>query len=165
MLPALVLAAAWVTLAAVGLRLSVIDAREHRLPNALVLPLYPLGLIALAAHAALRADLTVFLHGVAAAVLMFSVYVVLYATGDGIGAGDVKLAGALGLFLGPLGWDAVALGLAGGFVLGGVYALHEVATGSAHRGTRIAFGPFLLAGAGLAAAAWAGPWHPWVKIG
>jgi leader peptidase (prepilin peptidase)/N-methyltransferase len=64
-----------------------------------------------------------------------------------MGFGDVKLAGVLGLYLGFVGWSAVAVGMASGVLLGGVLGIALLASGRASRGSRIPFGPFMLAGA------------------
>jgi leader peptidase (prepilin peptidase) / N-methyltransferase len=64
----------------------------------------------------------------------------------GIGLGDVKLVGVLGLFLGYLGWDAVAVGMFAAVLLGALGGVVQIATGRATRRSRIPYGPFLLAG-------------------
>ena len=69
------------------------------------------------------------------------------ASKRGIGAGDVRLAAVLAMFLGYLGAQYVFQGLALGFIIGGVVALLLFITRKANRNTRIAFGPYLAAGA------------------
>ena len=69
------------------------------------------------------------------------------ASKRGIGAGDVRLAAALAMFLGYLGAKYVTQGLALGFMLGGVVALLLLISRKATRNTRIAFGPYLCIGA------------------
>ena len=61
----------------------------------------------------------------------------------GIGLGDVKLASLLGAAFGPTD-GIVAIGLS--FVLGAGVALGLLATRKARLGTRVCFGPYLLAG-------------------
>jgi leader peptidase (prepilin peptidase)/N-methyltransferase len=68
----------------------------------------------------------------------------------GLGLGDVKLAGLLGLYLGWLGWRPVLVGTFAGFLLGGLLGVALLAARRAHRRTAIPFGPFMLAGALLA---------------
>ncbi len=64
------------------------------------------------------------------------------------GGGDVKLAGALGTFTGPVGILLVVF-LAS--LLGGLIALGLLATGRIRRREYLAFGPYLcVAGAGMA---------------
>lgn len=65
----------------------------------------------------------------------------------GLGGGDVTLGLLLGAFVGFRGLVDVALGLATGFVAGGVWAVALVASRRATGRTRFAFGPFLILGA------------------
>ena len=69
------------------------------------------------------------------------------ASRRGIGAGDVRLAAVLAMFLGYLGAQYVFQGLALGFIIGGVVALLLLITRKATRNTRIAFGPYICIGA------------------
>jgi leader peptidase (prepilin peptidase)/N-methyltransferase len=69
------------------------------------------------------------------------------ASKRGIGAGDVRLAAVLAMFLGYLGEQYVVQGLALGLILGGVVALLLLTSRKAVRNTRIAFGPYLCIGA------------------
>jgi leader peptidase (prepilin peptidase)/N-methyltransferase len=65
----------------------------------------------------------------------------------GIGSGDVRLAPVLAMFLGWMGWSYVYMGLASGFILGGIWALALMFMGRANRSGHISFGPFLCVGA------------------
>ena len=69
------------------------------------------------------------------------------ASRRGIGAGDVRLAAVLALFLGYLGVAYVFQGLALGFIIGGFVALLLLISRKANRNTRIAFGPYICIGA------------------
>jgi leader peptidase (prepilin peptidase)/N-methyltransferase len=73
--------------------------------------------------------------------------VLSFISKGGIGSGDVRLAPMLAMFLGWLSWQHVYIGLASGFILGGIWALALIVTGKASRSSRIAFGPFLCIGA------------------
>jgi leader peptidase (prepilin peptidase)/N-methyltransferase len=64
----------------------------------------------------------------------------------GLGWGDVKLAGILGLYLGWLGLAVLAAGLFLGYLLAAGAGLGLIAAGRASRKTQLPFGPFLLAG-------------------
>jgi leader peptidase (prepilin peptidase) / N-methyltransferase len=141
---------AFLYLAAISVVLTVIDLDVHRLPNAIVLPSYPVAalLLGLAALEHGRQPLQSALLGAAG---LYAVYFLLaLAYPAGMGFGDVKLAGVLGAYLGWLGWEAWMIGLVGGFLLGGVTGIALLATGRAGRKTKIAYGPFLLLGALLA---------------
>lgn len=133
--------------AAVLVLLAVVDLRTRRLPNAVVLPMYPLLLVGTWAAAALgqlkpeTAWTAVACMGAAWLVL----WLVALFTG-GLGYGDVKLVGVMGLVL---GWDsayAAALGaLILPMILGGLVSVPLLMLG--RRGTELPFGPFLAGGA------------------
>ena len=65
----------------------------------------------------------------------------------GMGFGDVKLAGVIGLFLGWLGWGPLAVGAFSAFLLGGLFSLVLVMTRGATGRTAIPFGPWMIVGA------------------
>lgn len=144
-------------LAVAGAALAVIDARQRRLPDRLTLPSYPvalalLGLAALLLPGGGRPFLGALL-GMGSALLLFGAQAVIYP--DGLGWGDVKLAGILGLYLGWLGLAALVAGLVLGYLLAGLAGAGLIAAGRASRKTQLPFGPFLLAGT-LAAIALSG---------
>jgi leader peptidase (prepilin peptidase) / N-methyltransferase len=118
---------------------------EHRLiPNAITGP---------AAVAALVAGLALDLDGVpeqliagAAAAAFF--FAAAWAYPRGMGMGDVKLAGVLGLCLGKAVAPAILMALFAGVLVGGVVmARVGVAAG---RKTKVPFGPFLALGGAIA---------------
>lgn len=63
------------------------------------------------------------------------------------GGGDIKLMAVCGVFL---GWRYSLLALAIAIFLGAVYGVRMLAIGKADRKSRIAFGPFLCIGMGIA---------------
>ncbi|WP_337006554.1 MULTISPECIES: A24 family peptidase [unclassified Microbacterium] len=132
----------------IGGWLVVIDARTHRLPNRIVLPTLA-GLIALAAVDALVTGRgTSFLRALLGMLILGAFYAVLRGISRaGMGGGDVKLAAVIGLVLGWHGWQALAIGGAAAFVLGALYAFVLVLLRRADGTTRIAFGPWMIAGA------------------
>ncbi|MDY6052037.1 MAG: prepilin peptidase [Rothia sp. (in: high G+C Gram-positive bacteria)] len=134
-------------------RLWVIDVREHRLPDRIVLPLYVLvGVPLLGAIALVSSDPLAHARQVAVGgVLMFGFYGLMRLASRGaLGLGDVKLAGVLGLLLGyfsPLNllWGNLLI-----FLAGGLYSLVLILARRATGSTHIAFGPFMLLGTTLA---------------
>jgi leader peptidase (prepilin peptidase) / N-methyltransferase len=66
----------------------------------------------------------------------------------GLGMGDVKFSGLLGLALGWAGWQSVLLGVLAGFVLNAVVALLVMVI-RRDRGGEVPFGPAMVAGAAL----------------
>ncbi|ALV44495.1 leader peptidase (prepilin peptidase) / N-methyltransferase [Arthrobacter alpinus] len=127
--------------------LSAIDIHTHTLPNRYVLPAYPIAGALLVAAALTSGSPASLARAVGGAALMVVLYWILWALHpSGLGFGDVKLAGVLGLYLGFLSWQHVALGAAAGFVLGGLWALAHVASGRGTIKSPIPFGPSMLAG-------------------
>ena len=142
---------AYLFLAAVGTALALIDLDVHRLPNTLTYPSYPVALLLLGLAAALGSDsgsIVRALVGGVAALLFYALLVVVYPAGMGLG--DVKLSGVLGLYLGWLGYGVLVAGLFLGFLLGGLVGILVIALGKGGRKTKVPFGPFMLLGALLA---------------
>ena len=158
-LPALL----WVT--AAGVALFVIDLDSHRLPDEIVLPSYPVVAALLLAGGLVTGELPV-LRAVLSAALWLGLYGLLWAGtgGRGMGLGDVKLAGLLGLVLGWLGWGPSVLGLFAGFALGAAVGVGLIAAGRMTRRTPIAHGPFLLGGAALGVFVGTAAWHGWLVV-
>jgi leader peptidase (prepilin peptidase) / N-methyltransferase len=141
---------AYLYLAAVSVALALIDIDLKRLPDALTLPSYPVALVLLGAAWLLGSDGSL-LRAVLGGVVAFAFYfLLLFAYPAGMGFGDVKLAGVLGLYLGWLGWGILAAGLFLGFLLGGVFGIVLIAAKRAGRKSKVPFGPFMLGGALLA---------------
>jgi leader peptidase (prepilin peptidase) / N-methyltransferase len=139
---------AYAGFAVLSVVLAVVDVRTHRLPDRLVLPAYPAAAVLLSAAALLAGEPGRLLATLGGAIVLFAFYLALGMLRPGaMGGGDVKLAGVTGAFLGFLGWETVFAGALAGFVLGGIFGLALLVLRRARRDTRIAFGPFLLAGA------------------
>jgi leader peptidase (prepilin peptidase)/N-methyltransferase len=143
-------------LASVGLALAAIDLDTKRLPNALTLPSYVvLGLLFLV-PALVDGDWSAYLRAWLAAAALFGFYFLLAVVyPSGMGFGDVKLAGVLGLALGWLGWGELVVGGFLGFLLGALIGGGLMLVRKAGRKSKIPFGPFMLLGA-LLAILWGG---------
>lgn len=165
-LPAALLAlVAFLYLAAISVALGLIDVDVHKLPNAIVLPSYGVGAILLGGSSFLSGDWSALLRaGIGMAVL----YVFYFALGvlypKGMGFGDVKLAGVLGLYLGWLGWGPLAVGAFSAFLLGGVFAIALIALKRIGRKGGIPFGPWMLAGAWIGIFAGSAVWHGYLSL-
>ena len=157
--------AALLWVAAAGVALFVIDVDLHRLPDGIVLPSYPVVVALLAAGGAVTGELPV-VRALSSALVWLAVYggLWLLTGGRGMGLGDVKLSGLLGLLLGWLGWGASAVGLFAGFAVGAVVGVGLIATGRLTRGAPIAHGPFLLVGAGVGVVTGAAAAHVWLSL-
>ncbi|MBB4684663.1 prepilin peptidase [Amycolatopsis jiangsuensis] len=120
-LPAWWLPVPWVV-AVLGMPLALADLRHHRLPDVLTWPAYPA--IAIALVLAATGGGPRLLTGAVAGCLLFggAHLLVHRLSAGGLGAGDVKLSGALGAVLGALGGETpiVAAALAATASLTGI---------------------------------------------
>jgi len=111
--------AAYLYLGAVLTVAAVIDARTFTMPNALLLPSYPVGVALLAVAAG--TDGTWWPLGRAAiamaAIGAFYLVIALVAGGHRMGLADVSLGGLLGLVLGRVSWSALSTGVILGWVI------------------------------------------------
>ncbi|MEH0110330.1 A24 family peptidase [Tersicoccus sp. MR15.9] len=142
-------------LLALAVVLTVVDVREHRLPDRLLLPGVAVSALLWVAAFTIAGPeaggVGAMLRTLAAGAALFAGYLLLRIVHPpGMGFGDVKLAGLLGLHLGAAGWAHVAAGTMLAFLLGGVGGAVLLLTGRARWRTAIPFGPFMLAGAVLA---------------
>jgi leader peptidase (prepilin peptidase)/N-methyltransferase len=141
-------------LGALGVSLAAIDISVQRLPDALTLPAYPVLVILLTGTALIEHHTGALVRALAGGLVLAAVYLVLALLRPGqLGGGDIKLAGLAGLALGWLGWPDLVAGAALGFVLSAVISLGLLAARRITLRSQICFGPFLLAGALLAALA------------
>lgn len=137
--------------AAVLVALAAIDLDVHRLPDRVLLPATAASVLLLglqqgvapvAGQSWARALLAGAVVGVGHLVLAL-----LTAHRGGLGFGDVKLAGWLGILLGWWGWGAVLGGVVAAVLVGGLGALVLLLTRRAGPGTHLAYGPALACGA------------------
>ena len=139
---------AFLYLMAISIALTAIDLELHRLPNAIVVPAYVVGAVLLLAAAILAGEITVLLWALVGGAAMFAFYFALALVyPGGMGMGDVKLAGVLGIFLAFLGWQELIVSVAAAFVIGGVVSVLLIAMKRADRKSGIPFGPWMLVGA------------------
>ncbi|MWV59494.1 prepilin peptidase [Rathayibacter sp. VKM Ac-2754] len=127
---------AGLVIAAVSVPLVLADVRRHLLPNVLTVPI-------LAAGAVQAPEEVPTVAGVAL------VLGALHLAG-GLGMGDVKLGAGLAFPLAALGSGRAAAGVGAAFLLAGVWTLPQLLAGDR---SRVAFGPFLLAGFWIVVAA------------
>ena len=143
-----VVGVAFLYFAAISIALAAIDLDTHRLPNVLTLPSYIVAIVLFAIAAFLSGDWPGLLRSAIAGAALFAAYFAMaFAYPQGMGLGDVKLAGLIGVYLGWLGWGSVIVGAFGAFVLGGAFSVFLIATRRAGRKSGIPFGPWMLAGA------------------
>lgn len=153
---------AFLVLGVLGTGMAYVDLRRHLLPDRLTVPTLAAGAVLLAAAALASEDgASAYARAWAAAgalLLFYLLLALIYPAG--LGLGDVKLAGALGLHLGWLSWSAVVVGTLASFFIGGVVGAVLLLARRATRGTAIPFGPAMLVGA-LVAVVWTEPIVAW----
>jgi leader peptidase (prepilin peptidase)/N-methyltransferase len=144
-------ALAWLGAAAVVL--TGVDLACHRLPDRVTYPAFGGCAALLLLDAAVTGSGAALARaGVAALVTLALAAAARLASPAGLGLGDVKLLGLLGLVLGWAGWGVLLTGVFLGFLLGALASLLLLSTRRAGWRTAVPFGPPLLAGAYLALA-------------
>lgn len=113
---------------------------EHRIiPNKVLIA----GLIIGAGIAIPTDDGSMLVERAIAGAAAFGILFIVAIVSRGMGMGDVKLAGVMGLYLGK----AIAPSLLIGFLIGAIYGLFLIARqGKAARKQKVPFGPFLALG-------------------
>lgn len=148
---------AYLWFAGAGIALAVIDLDCRRLPNAIVLPSYPVLGALLVLSAWWQHDWWALARaGIGGTALFAFFFAVAFAYPAGMGFGDVRLAGIVGGMLGYLSWSALVIGAFGGFLLGALVGVAILAGRRGDRRTALPFGPFMI-GAALAAIIMAAP--------
>lgn len=142
---------AFLYLVAVLIALAFIDYDTHKLPNALTLPSYLVGVALLVPAAVLDGEPHRLLSAVIGMAGLYALYFTLaIVKPGGMGFGDVKLAGVIGLYLGFLGWGPLLVGAFLGFFLGGLGGAAAIAARRAGLKSKIPFGPYMVLGAMVA---------------
>lgn len=136
-----------VFLTPVGVALAVVDWRTMLLPTRVIAPSYAVVIALLLLAAAVQRDP----HALLGAALGWAVagglfWLLWFIYPRGMGYGDVRLSGILGLALGYLGWAELLVGVYAAFLIGGFGGLLLSRLRIVHR-KRFPFGPFMLVGA------------------
>jgi leader peptidase (prepilin peptidase) / N-methyltransferase len=135
---------------AVLVAISGIDLDHHIIPSRIIYPAAGASVVLLAVASGTDHNWHRFQDAVVGGALaLAALFLVHVAAPRGMGFGDVRLAGLIGLNLGWLGLAHVAVALFAGFFLGAVVGVGLMAAGVASRKSRIPFGPFLAGGAVL----------------
>ncbi|WP_238412890.1 prepilin peptidase [Saccharothrix deserti] len=134
-------------LAAVAVPLAIVDLAEQRLPSKVVLPSYLVLGGVFATETALNSSYADLLRALAGMVVLAAAYLVLALALGGLGAGDVKLAGLLGLALAWLSWGAVLTGTFVGWLLAAVARVVLRLVWRVERHAPMPLGPYLALGA------------------
>lgn len=137
---------AWLTVGLVWIDLDV-----HRLPIGLVVPTGAALVVLLGVASLATAGEGRWLTAVIGAGVMGGTYLLLgLLPGGGVGGGDIRLAPVIGALLGWLGVAHLVLGIAAGFLIGGLTAIVLLAGRRVGLKSSIAYGPAMCLGAWVA---------------
>lgn len=142
-----VLLVAWVYVCAVGVVLAFIDWHTTLLPFRIVAPSYAVVAVLVLLAAAVERDIDLLVRAGIGWLASFAVFFCMWLIySKGIGYGDVRLSGVLGMALAAVGWQELVVGLYAAFLFGalggGVLALLRKVDRKAYP-----FGPFMVLGA------------------
>jgi leader peptidase (prepilin peptidase)/N-methyltransferase len=133
------------------LAISVIDLDHYIIPNRVIYPTLavtvPLLVLAAAADGSWGLLRNAAIGGVGGFAVLLAIHV---AMPRGMGFGDVRLAGVIGMMLGWLGLRYLFLGLFLGFLLASLIGIGLIAARLRTRKDAVPFGPFMAMGAVLA---------------
>lgn len=130
----------------IGVTLAWVDHRTRLLPRRIVIPTYPLTIVLIVAAALLEGDTGNLIRAGLGWLTAGFLFWFLWRFTPGMGYGDVRLSGILGMALGYLGWGELLLGTYAGFLVGVVGWIPLRLLG--HTNDRsFPFGPFMLVGA------------------
>ncbi len=146
------------------LAISAVDLERYIVPNRILYPALFMAAPLLVVAAILDGDWSSLrdaaLGGALAWVLLFAIHM---ASPKGMGFGDVRLAGLIGMLLGWLSIGHVLLGLFLAFLTAAVTGVGLMVTGVRGRKDRVPFGPFLALGA-ITAVFVGGPVLSWYGV-
>ena len=118
----------------------------------MVLPLYPILVVFLTLEAILLdAWDNVARSATAGGALFFLYFALAFAYPAGLGFGDVKLSGALGISLGWLGWPHLALGAGAAVVINALIVAVLLTFRRIRPKSHVPYGPSMILGAAVGA--------------
>ena len=119
---------------------SFIDIKYQIIPNEITFTFIPIGLIL-----SLFFNHIKFLDSLLGLLIPAGILLLIaFIYKKGMGIGDVKLIGMIGVFI---GWEYALISIFIGALFGSIYGIYMMVTGNMTRKTRIPFGPFISLGA------------------
>ncbi len=146
---------AWLVFLPLALALGLIDARTRLLPSYLIKPGYVVLVPLILLPSLVSQDWTSLKRTAMSWAIYGGVFFLLWLIHPrGMGYGDVRLSGLIGLLVGVVGWAELIVTFYATFLLGPILML--ALTGFAVRRKQVPFGPFMLLGAlvGLTCGRW-----------
>lgn len=145
--------------AAVLIAVAVIDLEHRIIPNRITYPAFPVFAIVIVVGWVLDRPLDPARAGVGLLAYGGFYFIIAMIAPRGLGMGDVKLAGLIGLVLGSLGLRYVGVAAAAAILAGGLGGIVALMLGRGRK-SAIPFGPYLAAGA-VVGIVWGGPIAAW----
>jgi leader peptidase (prepilin peptidase) / N-methyltransferase len=142
---------AYLYLVTVGLALTMMDFDLRRLPASIILPSYVMTVMLLMPAGAVSANWYAGVRSLSGMAALLALYFALaLAYPNGLGFGDVKLAGLVGLYLGWLSWNALFLTAIGSLLIACVGGAAVQVTRQATSAVAVRITPCLVSAAVLA---------------
>jgi leader peptidase (prepilin peptidase)/N-methyltransferase len=145
--------------AAVLVAVAVIDLEHRIIPNRITYPAFPAFAVVIVVGWVLDRPLDPARAGVGLLAYGGFYFIIAMIAPRGLGMGDVKLAGLIGLVLGSLGLRYVGVAAAAAILAGGLGGIVALMLGRGRK-SAIPFGPYLAAGA-VVGIVWGGPIAAW----
>lgn len=130
----------------ISIALAFVDYRIRLLPTKVIAPTYLLVIVAVVVCTAVTGDVDALGRAALGWLAAGLVFFFLWRFTNGMGYGDVRLSGVLGIALGFLGWAELVVGLYAGFLLGAVGWI-PLRLLRITKDRNFPFGPFMLVGA------------------
>lgn len=146
------------------LALAAIDLEHRRLPNVIVLPSAAAAVVWVLGVAVARGDIDVLVTALACGAAAFALFFLIAFVSGGMGMGDVKLAGFIGVVTGRFAWEVTVAAVFASFFIGGAVAIGLLMARRAGRKSAIPFGPSMAAGAVLALFVGPSPVRTWLGL-
>jgi leader peptidase (prepilin peptidase) / N-methyltransferase len=138
---------AFLYLAAVSIALGAIDLDTFRLPFWIVVPSWWAGGVLLGGAALLLGHPAAVVRMLLGGLALWGFYRLLHLVYPaGMGYGDVRLAGLIGLYLAWVDWGALVVGAFAGVLVGGLGGVGVLIARRTGLKTQIPFGPYMLVG-------------------
>jgi leader peptidase (prepilin peptidase)/N-methyltransferase len=127
--------------------LSVVDLRERRIPNVIVLPATGAALVWTLGAGAAGGEWDMPVRALACGAAFFCLLFVLAVVSSGMGFGDVKLGAFIGVVTGRFGSGVTVFAALTGVLVGGLVAAAVLVIGRRGRKQWVPYGPSMSVGA------------------
>ena len=127
--------------------ISLVDLREMRVPNRILFPGLLLSILTSLIVAIQLGNLNRFSLSILGGFLSVLIFFLIHLLNpSGLGMGDVKFAGLIGLALAWISFPIGLIGLAIAFIVSGIFAIARIAIFGRQPSAMIPFAPFMLVG-------------------